>query len=191
MAASSTAVVLFLAALALLSASASARPGGPFHPCRTLFITYTVSSTSSAAAADDGFTVVPRRAFRFVSIYRIITPFSVSSSSSAYGFDDRRPLLIRRPDFPRREAVASGFSSLKDRAKDILVVVVGLLFGVGCGALTAATMYLVWSIVSNHYEVSGSDGEEGDYPVESPKKAGYIKIPAAESAPAKEGYEGN
>ncbi|CAL9154287.1 unnamed protein product [Musa hybrid cultivar] len=186
--ASSSVAALFLGViLAVLCASSYARPGGPFHPCNTLSITYTFSSSAATAA-------VPHRAYRFVSIYRIITPFSSSSSSSANAFDDRRPLLIRRPGLPRREVAepaALGFSSLHDRAKDILVVVVGLLFGVGCGALTAATMYLVWSLVANRNGVYGSDGEEGDYAVESPKKAGYVKIPSAEPAPAKEGYEGN
>ncbi|THU73402.1 hypothetical protein C4D60_Mb04t22460 [Musa balbisiana] len=184
--ASSSVAALFLGViLALLCASSYARPGGPFHPCNTLSITYTISSSSVATAA------VPHRAYRFVSIYRIITPFS---SSSANAFDDRRPLLIRRPGLPRREVAepaALGFSSLHERAKDILVVAVGLLFGVGCGALTAATMYLVWPLVANRNEVYGSDGEEGDYAVDSPKKAGYVKIPSAEPAPAKVGYEGN
>ncbi|CAL9086979.1 unnamed protein product [Musa textilis] len=185
MASSSSVAALFLGViLALLCASSYARPGGPFHPCDTLSITYTFSSSSAATAA------VPHRAYRFVSIYRIITPFS----SSANAFDDRRPWLIGRPGLPRREVAepaALGFSSPHERAKDILVVVVGLLFGVGCGALTAASMYLVWSLVANRNEVYGSDGEEGDYAVESPKKAGYVKIPSAEPAPAKEGYEGN
>ncbi|KAG2722800.1 hypothetical protein I3760_02G142900 [Carya illinoinensis] len=38
--------------------------------------------------------------------------------------------------------IVQSSSSLRDRTKDILSVVVALLFGVGCGALTAATMYL-------------------------------------------------
>ncbi|KAB2087737.1 hypothetical protein ES319_A04G124400v1 [Gossypium barbadense] len=38
------------------------------------------------------------------------------------------------------------FSSLRDRSRDILSVVVALLFGVGCGSLTAAAIYFVWII---------------------------------------------
>ncbi|KAJ7964377.1 putative Transmembrane protein [Quillaja saponaria] len=79
------------------------------------------------------------------------------------------------------------FSSLRDRTKDILSVVVALLFGVGCGALTAATMYLVWSLFSNRYEYRSFDdyGNEDDNneELDSPKKMGYVKIPAAESVP--------
>lgn len=78
------------------------------------------------------------------------------------------------------------FSSLRDRTKDILSVVVALLFGVGCGALTAATMYMVWSLFSNRYDYH--DSYDDDYvaedEIDSPKKMGYVKIPAIESAPA-------
>ncbi|RRT51967.1 hypothetical protein B296_00046099 [Ensete ventricosum] len=63
-------------------------PGGPFHPCNTLSITYTFSSSAATAA-------VPHRAHRFVSIYRIITPFS-PASSAANAFDDRRDHVPRR-----------------------------------------------------------------------------------------------
>lgn len=75
------------------------------------------------------------------------------------------------------------------------MVVVGLLFGVGCGALTAATMYLAWSLVSSRYDVCGSndfDYEDEEYDdIESPKKMGYASVPLAPASPVKEGYEGN
>lgn len=56
-----------------------------------------------------------------------------------------------------------------------------LLFGVGCGALTAATMYLVWALVVNRRGYSFEE-EEDDYENEesdaaSLKKLGYVKIP--------------
>ncbi|KAJ6369500.1 hypothetical protein OIU76_027848 [Salix suchowensis] len=73
-------------------------------------------------------------------------------------------------------------SSLRDRTKDILSVVVALLFGVGCGALTAATMYLVWSLFSpsqSRYD-DYFDGEFSDEEEEDLKKIGYVKIPEAE-----------
>jgi hypothetical protein len=40
-------------------------------------------------------------------------------------------------------------SSVRERAKDILVVVFGLPFKFGCGALTAATLYLVKSLIAS------------------------------------------
>ncbi|PIA60687.1 hypothetical protein AQUCO_00300300v1 [Aquilegia coerulea] len=63
-------------------------------------------------------------------------------------------------------------SSLRDRTKDILSVVVALLFGVGCGALTSATMYLAWTLITNHDSDFSSDDEDVN-----PKKMGYCKIP--------------
>lgn len=98
--------------------------------------------------------------------------------------------MQRLPEEPH-QVLPLGFSSysttsLRDRAKDILSVVIALLFGVGCGALTAAAMYLLWSLVATrfeyHYGFEGEeDGEDAD-DVFSPKKMGYAKIPPADSA---------
>lgn len=65
---------------------------------------------------------------------------------------------------------------------DIMSVVGALLFGVGCGALTASTMYLIWSLFSpNRFEFADSDDEydEEDFDDVSPKKMGYVAVPAA------------
>ncbi|GAV61718.1 hypothetical protein CFOL_v3_05244 [Cephalotus follicularis] len=93
-------------------------------------------------------------------------PQPLPSSSLPFGF----------PSF------SDDLTSLRDRTKDILSVVVALLFGVGCGALSAATMYLVWSLFASRsdylhqrYEFHDDDvDEEADV---SPKKMGYVKIP--------------
>lgn len=68
-------------------------------------------------------------------------------------------------------------------------MVVALLFGVGCGALTAATMYLVWSIFSSsRYDYHHTsyldefDEEEDEDEGVSPKKMGYVKIAGADNA---------
>ncbi|KAJ1377735.1 hypothetical protein SESBI_48587 [Sesbania bispinosa] len=55
-----------------------------------------------------------------------------------------------------------------------------------CGALTAATMYLVWSVFSARHDYrAAAYGEFSDDEIESPKKMGYVKIPATEApAPA-------
>ncbi|KAK4733289.1 hypothetical protein R3W88_007550 [Solanum pinnatisectum] len=134
------------------------------------------------------------------------------------------PFLIRGPDpvfFEREDAVehvedgeelesrsssmipmefySSVTSSIRDRTKDIMRVVGALLFGVGCGALTAATMYLIWSLFwPNRFEFEDSDDDfedgNGDYDVSSAKKMGYVAIPTKvvyddlkkPAAPAKE-----
>lgn len=61
-------------------------------------------------------------------------------------------------------------------------IVGSLLFGVGSGALTAAIMYLVWSMFSPRRFEFGvdSDDEEMDNAEEdiySPKKMGYVAVP--------------
>ncbi|CAD5164119.1 uncharacterized protein LOC135587512 [Musa acuminata AAA Group] len=166
-------VVLFLAVLSLLSAYASARPGIPFN---TVFVSYTITTTASSDDALPGL----HQTSVFVSVYRIIAPIRNFHP-------DSRPTRIARPALlPRREVVpaepaALGFSSLHDRAKDVLVVVIGLLFGVGCGAITAATMCLAWSLVTHRHEICGSDeySDEEEGADESPK-AGYVRVPAAD-----------
>lgn len=59
-------------------------------------------------------------------------------------------------------------------------VVGALLFGVGCGALTAATMYLIWSLFwPNSFDFDDSDddfdAEDDGFDV---KKMGYVAIPS-------------
>ncbi|TKV98681.1 hypothetical protein SEVIR_9G575500v4 [Setaria viridis] len=95
------------------------------------------------------------------------------------------PHQIRRAEaLPAASEAEVAASSVQERAKDILVVVSGLLFGFGCGALTAATMYLVWSLIASTcasgYDDVYSDDEDQLSDSESPKKAGYVIIHDAE-----------
>ncbi|KAG6534308.1 uncharacterized protein LOC122010536 [Zingiber officinale] len=164
----------------LLAASASARPGVPFHPFNAHIVTYTISTTGDHHVS------------RSVSILRIITPARTFDADPHSAMNRRPEFLSSSRELARPDPAAFGFSSLRERAKDILVVVIGLLFGVGCGALTAATMYLAWSLVTYRYEICGSDAysDEEEEMDESPKKAGYAKIPATDIS-VKEGYEHN
>ncbi|KAH7534038.1 hypothetical protein FEM48_Zijuj04G0195200 [Ziziphus jujuba var. spinosa] len=94
----------------------------------------------------------------------------------------RRPL--RLPLLPMTSSLTTSYdlSSLRDRTKDILSVVVALLFGVGSGALVAATMFLASSLFWNDYRSSSPYGDDSDEEEDlSPKKIGYVKILAAES----------
>ena len=180
----SAALLSLSAALLLLSllSGAVARPG----PCKTLFISYTITSsdpTLDLSTADPS----PYASFAVFRIVRPLRPYYYSASSF---HSLRRPIRLDRPHIDSDPAVAA-ISSLQERAKDILFVVVGLLFGVGCGALTAATIYLAWSLVMNRYEVCGSEGFSDGEEDESPKKMGYVKIAGPAPAAVKEGYEGN
>lgn len=94
----------------------------------------------------------------------------------------QQPLRRIMPLFPMSSSTSSyDLTSLRDRTKDILSVVVALLFGVGCGALTAATMYLAWSLFSTRYENDAENDSDADDDGLSPKKMGYVKIPTADS----------
>ncbi|KAL5993517.1 hypothetical protein ACLOJK_014442 [Asimina triloba] len=200
---SSLALVFLVNVVVVISAigGASARPGLHFHPCNTLFISFTTISSSN----ED-----PNRPSAIYAVYRQefnrFDPNSLQPSDNLF-LESLRP----RPEFPRTVRFpyffnndktevhphaeiphpvvrfpSFGASSLRDRTKDILSVVLALLFGVGCGALTSATMYLVWSVVTSRYESQDSDGEDGEDKVGA-NAVGYIKIP---TAPVKEGYEG-
>ncbi|KAJ6735262.1 hypothetical protein OIU79_002351 [Salix purpurea] len=174
--------------LGLLSFSSSARP------CKTLFISsYSFSlkplnPNPNPNNPSSGFVIVTEihedsiPASSLALIKRRFVPFVPSNNyeNTNKGFQGTT----------RRDEVGSvwdGFgsydlSSLRDRTKDILSVVVALLFGVGCGALTAATMYLVWSLFSpsqSRYD-DYFDGEFSDEEEEDLKKIGYVKIPEAE-----------
>lgn len=181
-------LLLAAAAVALLAASpsAAARPCGR---AQTLLISFSSFSRPNPDPADPSpltTTVVTVLRVRRLGPHR---------------FHAHDHLQIRRPAEPLPAANAVGTpergdaadaSSFQERAKDILVVVSGLLFGFGCGALTAASMYLVWSLVASTgaagpYEELYSDDEDDDDVsdgAESPKKAGYVIIHGAEDVVA-------
>ncbi|XP_061339126.1 uncharacterized protein LOC133285848 isoform X2 [Gastrolobium bilobum] len=145
--------------LVVLSATATARP------CRTFIISsYSIRNPSS-------------NTFATITEIRSLTPLYIDRNPQEIFFDsDIGPF--------HQPKLAEDFSSLRDRTKDILSVALALLFGVGCGALTAATMYLVWSVFSaRHGYRSAAYDDFSDEEIESPKKMGYVKIPAAEAAP--------
>lgn len=124
----------------------------------------------------------------FVTVFTEIRRFRPHKSEIVFDHSvfpqiDDEPRQIERSELPFDYDLAS----LRERTKDILSVVVALLFGVGCGALTAVTMYLVWSLFSNRHDYrSSSYGEinedDEDDDIFNPKKMGYEKIPAKEAA---------
>ncbi|XP_028798074.1 uncharacterized protein LOC114753557 [Neltuma alba] len=170
------------------------------RPCRTFFISsYSFSLRRPSDDSNPTQTLTTFTHIRsFIPVY-VVSNTNDKPSFSAEIFFDRglpaRPVEKELEIEPRASNLpvpfgfsSYDFSSLRDRTKDILSVVVALLFGVGCGALTAATMYLVWSLFANRYEFGSYDDyvdeDDNDDGVESPKKMGYVKIPAAESVPA-------
>ncbi|XBH97159.1 hypothetical protein VPH35_087436 [Triticum aestivum] len=184
MAAACRALLLLLAAAAV--ALLAAPPAAAARPCgraQTLLISFSSFSRPNPDPADPSpltTTVVTVLRVRRLGPHR-------------FHAHDQNHLQIRRPaeSLPAvgtPETDADAASSFQERAKDILVVVSGLLFGFGCGALTAASMYLVWSLVASTgaaspYEELYSDDEDDDG-AESPKKAGYVIIHGAEDVVA-------
>ncbi|XP_022642721.1 uncharacterized protein LOC106774809, partial [Vigna radiata var. radiata] len=163
--------VVFVAAviLALSATSVTARP------CRTFIISsYSFRNPNS-------------NTFATITEIRSFTPIFVTDKRSSYDvfFPHALPQQERvNPRAPLGFASAYDFSSLRDRTKDILSVALALLFGVGCGALTAATMYLVWSVFPIRHHAAAYDDFSSDEEIESPKKLGYVKIPAPDTVAA-------
>uniref|UniRef100_A0A803Q2D4 Transmembrane protein n=1 Tax=Cannabis sativa TaxID=3483 RepID=A0A803Q2D4_CANSA len=135
------------------------------RPCKTLFVSsYSFSLRQPQFHSSSGFVTIFAEVTQFrrvnVQPLRKMPLFPLSASTSPYDL-----------------------TSLRDRTKDILSVVVALLFGVGCGALTAATMYLAWSLFSTRYQDDADDTTSAvvDDDGLSPKKMGYVKIPTADA----------
>ncbi|WMV18004.1 hypothetical protein MTR67_011389 [Solanum verrucosum] len=121
--------------------------------------------------------------------FRRSDPFLIREDAVEH-VEDGEELESRSSSMMPVEFYSSVTSSIRDRTKDIMRVVGALLFGVGCGALTAATMYLIWSLFwPNRFEF-----EESDDDFDSAKKMGYVAIPTKvvdddlkkPAAPAKE-----
>ncbi|CAL0308957.1 unnamed protein product [Lupinus luteus] len=197
---------LFAATVLLfLSATATARP------CRSFFMSsYTFRNPSSntfttitefrsltpfhritAAAADD-VNVNDKLSIQIIDNDFFDSIFQQRHhpyhSNNNLKFDRSASLSRSELGFSTTSNYAS-FDSLRDRTKDIISVVAALLFGVGCGALTSATMYLVWSVVAGFRDYRGSGYDEfsssdDENEIETPKKLGYEKIPATEAVAA-------
>lgn len=163
-------LVFLLLAAATLSVSAA-------RPCKTLLISsysFSLRRLPNPSPSGVGFVTVLTEVTQTRPLILIdeesfdSDQFSVPSSAAETSFPSFWPYDL---------------SSLRDRTKDILSVVVALLFGVGCGALTAATMYLAWSLFADPRHGGDDDDDyydgfasDEDF---SPKKVGYVKIPAA------------
>ncbi|CAJ1960703.1 unnamed protein product [Sphenostylis stenocarpa] len=164
------AIAVVVAVILALSASSAAA-----RPCRTFIISsYSFRNPNS-------------NTFATITEIRSFTPLFITDKPSSY--EVFFPHALSEPErvnprAPIGLASAYDFSSLRDRTKDILSVALALLFGVGCGALTAATMYLVWSVFSTRHRAAAYDDFSSDEEIESPKKLGYVKIPAAETVAA-------
>ncbi|KAJ0969009.1 hypothetical protein J5N97_021886 [Dioscorea zingiberensis] len=169
--ASSLMLPFLLPLLLLLSPLADARP------CKTLLIS---SFSYSLPTADHPSLQIRTSSF---TVYRVFRADPQPTLSRTISF--HRP-IFDSPLVSHADVADAGFpfGSLRERARDIMAVVLGLLFGVGCGALTAAIVYLAWTLFTN---CCASDDFEEDE-VQSPKKMGYVTIPAIEPVPAiKEG----
>ncbi|KAK4760810.1 hypothetical protein SAY87_005703 [Trapa incisa] len=179
-------LALLLIQLGSLSVPVSGRP------CKTLFVSsYSFSSIrlpafirnpnpeGGAVYVDLPASGRPYSSWRYVAIFTATFPADRMNRES--DFVGETSIEAQRLEERKQDGVFGLFdtSSLRDRSKDILSVVVALLFGVGCGALTAVTIYMAWYVMTN----GGSDYfEESDDEYESyasPKQMGYVKIPSS------------
>ena len=161
--------------LGLLAIAADARPGRKFHPCQTLIFfssSFPVDQNPSFSLRNPSSLSERRSITFFFTGSRDLEPEPVIFLDRAKADEEKRSLPFGFDSFVG--------SSFRDRTKDILTVVASLLFGVGCGALTAATLYLIWSLFApNRFEIHDYEDESDD------DLKNYVAIPAVD-APAKD-----
>lgn len=146
------------------------------RPCKTILLSYYYFSSSSDAGADHAHAhallpfpgAVPRN------------PSQVFILSDLRGAGRRLPRLSVLPAHPADRPAAG-------RGPDAFSLALTIILGVACGALAAATVYLVLVVIgapgAHCFE---DEGEEEEGSVKAP--GGYAKMPAG---PVKEGYEVN
>ncbi|GAB4855289.1 hypothetical protein Ancab_023909 [Ancistrocladus abbreviatus] len=206
-------LILFFSSLLffLVLSSVDARPGLHFHPCNT-FLVSTYSFSFRPRSPNFPNQPHPHLHHRpeFFAVVTELREFDDPKPDSI--FIDRTEILphnqklflngeggeIQDP-FRHHPVLPFGVSSsLYDRTMDILNVVASLLFGAACGALTAGTMYLIWSLFNNrhhhdtYHNLDGFSSEDGDDDddddIFNPKKpaGGYIAVPAGPPAAVEE-----
>ncbi|KAL6563922.1 hypothetical protein OROHE_005162 [Orobanche hederae] len=177
--------------ISLLAATASARP------CKTLFYFSATTTTyypyNSLPRNPNPNSLIGNQNPRYLTLIFTSTttpssnrrPYINSDSDAAAAFDDnpQSSPMMTSFNFPLK-FYSSASSSMRERSKDIMSVVGALLFGVGCGALTAAIMYFVRALFSpsrfDFGDVSSSsddDGDDNDDIALAKKKLGYLAIP--------------
>ncbi|CAA2980327.1 Hypothetical predicted protein [Olea europaea subsp. europaea] len=179
--------ILPLFLFSLLAVTASARP------CKTLFYFATTTSyhpysRSQNPNPNDGNFLFQKPSSLSSPRYLTLI-FTTTTTTSRFPHHHRpvnyndRPGDLEHDMIPYKGPVklySSVSSSIRDRTKDIMSVVGALLFGVGCGVLTAATMYFVWSLFSPHrfdFDDDSSFSSDDDDDITSAKKMGYLAIP--------------
>ncbi|KAI4388874.1 hypothetical protein MLD38_001164 [Melastoma candidum] len=192
--ASSAATAAVIGSLFAVLFIVSPAPAAAARPCKTLLISYSFSIERKPIPNHPNPNLdIPSS--RFLVFTSRSTYFNPRPSVLTFELDDSRlPLPPRHRHVyhgvPQRIARTEAdndnhlgwfdIRSFRDRAVDILSVVLALLFGVGCGALTAATMFLVWSFCLNN---RGEGFEEDEEDLSSIKKMGYVKITEDEKVP--------
>ncbi|KAG6409939.1 hypothetical protein SASPL_127981 [Salvia splendens] len=180
--ATSTLPLLFL--LSFLIATASARP------CKTLFYFSAATTTTTTYYPSNSLTLNPNdpNSAQIANSQHITLIFTTTTTTSSPRFRnrhfDRFNELAKslRSESPVK-LYSSVSSSVRDRTMDILSVIGALLFGVGCGAVTAAVMFSLWSLFNPRHrdfdELSSSSDDDDDYDDAAyAKKIGYVAIPA-------------
>ncbi|KAK1441339.1 hypothetical protein QVD17_07187 [Tagetes erecta] len=153
--------LLFTILIAIFTISTSARP------CKTIFFI----TSSSPFPINNHNLPKPRLTFLITQIQQFHRTRSLP-----------RPMLFDQSIITSSssEVISSSIkASIQERTMDIMSIVGAVLFGVGCGALTAATMYLFWSLfVPQRFEF-GSDSEESsdeENDVRGDQKDGYFVV---------------
>ncbi|KAL6505376.1 hypothetical protein OROGR_025193 [Orobanche gracilis] len=179
--------------LSLFAATAYARP------CKTLFYFSSITTTStyhpynSLPRNPNPNSLIGNQNPRYLTLIFTSTatpssdrlPYINSDSDAASAFNDnpQSSPMMTSFNFPLK-FYSSASSSMRKRSKDIMSVVGALLFGFGCGALTAAIMYFVRALFSpSRFDFGGvssssdDDGDDNDDIASAKKKLGYLAIP--------------
>ncbi|XP_047321027.1 uncharacterized protein LOC124925100 [Impatiens glandulifera] len=192
MASSTLRLLIGLSVLLLLAMAAQARPGRLFHPCKTLIFFSTSSyplDQNPNLSLDDDSSSSGRSITFFITEIRRLNPRPVSIPSIYPYHISRLRAEIEEETIPSIHGSRSLDieAAFRDFTEGILTVFRSLLFGVGCGVLTASIMYLIWSLFTpTRFDYQDSDDEsdsDEDVYASDPKKMGYIAIPAAGAVP--------
>ncbi|KAI3761826.1 hypothetical protein L1987_52248 [Smallanthus sonchifolius] len=164
MASTTSGLLLLSIVIGVWTLSASARP------CKTIFLI----TSSSHFPADNRFLPKPNfQLLRNPNNSPRLTFFVTEIREFHRTRSLPRPMLFDRSIItsssspsdvvssePYFSASSSVKASIRERTMDIMSIVGAVLFGVGCGALTAVTMYLFWSLFAPRRFDFGSDSEE-------------------------------
>lgn len=175
---------------------AQGRPGKPFYACRSYIVSISFSLPRYHHPKEEGLLLAMPVETHKLDVFKgdlngepnqvIYESWGFTNNYNPFhkSNDMHNSFEKTKPHGHQKQMM----STFQKRARDVLSILIALLLGALCGAITSTIFHVVWALATHRYRVSSAEveGVSAD-----PKDFGYQKLPAKEGVEVhtKEGFE--